>query len=218
MYDLSDVVGLSTVSSVPAGGLLVAGSPMTGTTDLVLDVLADGLERDEGAVMITTGSRGETMIADIADRATDVSGQAIQALDCRADGSRERETLLSGETVYSVTSPSDMTGLGISITEALDRFGEAGYDRVRVGLDTLSTMLVYTDTATVFQFCQVLSSRLETAGHVGLFTIDPGAHDDRALRMLHEPMDGLVEIREDAGDRWLRYRNGGDEVSEWHRF
>ncbi len=35
---------------------------------------------------------------------------------------------------------------------------------------------------TVFKFCHVLSSRLDSAGYIGVFTIDSGAHDDRPCR------------------------------------
>ena len=117
--------------------------------------------------------------------------------------------------VHHVGSPSDLTGMGIGITESFERLHDAGIDQGRLGLSSLSTMLTYSDKETVFKFCHVLSSRLDAAGFLGFFTIDSSAHDDQTLQVIKQAFDGLVEIREVERGREARVRGLQPGPSEW---
>jgi hypothetical protein len=76
-------------------------------------------------------------------------------------------------------------------------------------------MLTYTDKKTVFKFCHVLSSRLDAAEYVGLFTIDSGAHDEQTIQVIKQAFDGLVEIREGEEGRQARVLGLSDEPTDW---
>jgi rhamnogalacturonyl hydrolase YesR len=67
----------------------------------------------------------------------------------------------------------------------------------------------------VFKFCHVLSARLDSAGFLGLFTIDSGAHDERTMQVVKQAFDGLVEVREEGGTRQARVRGLEPEPSAW---
>jgi len=218
MYDLSDVLDVEEVSAVrPGSSILVSGPAMTGKEDFLSEVLAAGAGRDEGTVAVTTGSTAEEALGEIASRASTVDADTLCALDCRADGDREELELDDGSYVHRVGAPSDMTGIGIGITKCFDRLHDAGVDRGRLGLTNLSTMITYSDKQTVFKFCHVLSSRLDSAGFLGLFLIDSSAHDDQTLQVIKQAFDGLVEIREEDGTRQARAKGIQPEPSEWVR-
>jgi len=216
MYDLSDVLDVDAASSIrPGSSILISGPAMTGKEDLLLETLADGARDGEGAVAVTTGGTAENFIDDIQARAPDVDTHALCAIDCRADSDREELELDDGSYVHRVAAPSDMTGIGIGITKCFDRLHDAGVDHGRLGLTNLSTMVTYSDKQTVFKFCHVLSSRLDSAEFLGLFTIDSSAHDDQTLQVIKQAFDGLIELRERDGVREARAKGVQPTSSEW---
>jgi len=214
-YDFSGVLDVDHLRAVPAGAtLLISGPAMTGKGGLLQSFLADGLATGEAAVAVTTGGPAEQFVEETHSRAA-FEGRALSAVDCRSEGSRESQELSTGSHVHHVSGPADLTSIGVGITEALDRVDISGYDRGRLGLSSLSTMLTYTDEKSVFKFCHVLSSRLDAAGFVGLFTIDESAHDQQTLQVLKQNFDGQVQMRERDGQRQVRVRGLGDDPSGW---
>jgi KaiC/GvpD/RAD55 family RecA-like ATPase len=216
MYDLSGVFGLESVSSVrPGTSILVSGPTMTGKENLVLELLADGAQRGEGAVVVTTDRTGEDVLTDIESFAPDIDGERLAIIDCRSNSGREERELPDGEFIYSVSDPSDMTGIGIGITKCFDRMRNNGVTEGRMALTSLSTMVRYADRETVFKFCHVLSSRLDSAGFLGLFTINSGAHEERTVQVITQAFDGNIEVRENEGAREVRVKGLEPEPSDW---
>lgn len=214
-YDLSGPLDVDRLQTVPPGtALLISGPAMTGKDTLLHSFLADGLARGEAAIAVTTSGPAEGFVDDIHARA-EFEGRALSVVDCRGEGSRESQELEHGSHVQRVSDPADLTSIGVCITEALDRVEVGGYDRGRFGLTSLSTMLTYTDEKTVFKFCHVLSSRLDGAGFVGLFTIDESAHDQQTLQVLKQNFDGQVQLREHDGGRQVRVRGLGGDPTPW---
>jgi KaiC/GvpD/RAD55 family RecA-like ATPase len=216
MYDLSDSVDVEALSSVrPGSNILISGPAMTGKEELALSILANGSEDGEGAIVMTTGDPAETVIEDYRERVPGVDESRLAVVDCRGDGDRSSDQSESGSYIHHVSSPADLTGIGIGITKGLERLNTHGADRGRFALSSLSTMLTYTDKKTVFKFCHVLSSRLDAADYVGVFTIDTGAHDEQTIQVIKQAFDGLVEVREGQVGREGRVLGLGDEPTDW---
>jgi KaiC/GvpD/RAD55 family RecA-like ATPase len=216
MYDLSGLLDVSQLSGVePGTSILVSGPAMTGKEAFVLDALGDGLSADEGGIAVTTGGSGADVVAGLEDRVADLDHSRVGVVDCRGEASGETEETAEGAYVNHVGSPGNMTGIGIGITKSFERLEGYGVDRGRVGLTSISTMLTYTDRETVFKFCHVVSSRLDNAGFVGLFTVDSSAHDEQTLQVVKQAVDGLVEIREVEGAREARVLGIEPDPSDW---
>jgi len=219
MYDLTDVLDFEALADVrPGSNILVSGPAMSGKEDLALSVLADGAERGQGSLVVTTGDRAENVLEDFLDRAPEADESTVSVVDCRGDGSRRGEATASGSYAYHVSSPGDLTGIGIGITECLEYLHNNGAESGRFALTSLSTMLTYTDRKTVFKFCHVLSSRFDSAGYLGLFTIDSSAHDDQTLQVIKQAFDGMIEIRENEGRREARVLGLAGQPTDWREF
>lgn len=215
MYDLSDVFEFDELTSVrPGTSLLIAGPAMSGKDRLALDVLKDGARHGEGAVVVTTNDRASAIIEDFSDSVPNLEDSQLGVIDCRGDAGAENGPE-NGVYVHHVSSPGDLTGIGIGITKALEGLHNSGRDQGRIALFSLSTMLTYTDKKTVFKLCHILSSRLDAAGYVGVFTIDSGAHDDQTLQVIKQAFDGLIEIREGDGSLQARLMGLTNEPSPW---
>lgn len=102
-----------------------------------------------------------------------------------------------GGPIQTVASPTDLTGLGIAITEHLQRWADNDY-RTMVCFDSLTAMLQYVDVETAYEFLHLLTGRLYAVDAVAHFHMDPGAHDARTVAALLSLCDAVVDLR---GDR-----------------
>ncbi|MFB6183785.1 MAG: RAD55 family ATPase [Haloarculaceae archaeon] len=216
MYDLSTVLDLEELSSVQEGsGILIAGPAMTGKKRIAMEILADGSREGQGAVVVTTGDSAADVLTEYREMVPNLDESRVGIVDTRGEGGRSEDHTTSGAFVHHVSSPGDLTGIGIGITKSIENLHNGGATSGRLALVSLSTMLTYTDKKTVFKFCHVLSSRLDAAGYLGLFTIDSGAHDDQTLQVIKQAFDGLIELREHEGDRQVRVLGLGGSPSDW---
>lgn len=99
--------------------------------------------------------------------------------------------------VRSVSSPGDLTGLGIAASEYLSEWQGNGNDTV-VCFDSLTPLLQYADTQRVFQFLHVLTRRVESAGATAHFHMDPTAHDDQTVRTIGSLFDEVLELADEC--------------------
>jgi hypothetical protein len=185
----------------PGTSLLVVG-PGDAVDELALELVADGVDRGEGGLLVTTTSEGTDYRSRIAPDGTG----PLAVVDCgegSADRSRRRhgggsERPPDGDErvrVRAVDSPRDLTDIGLAINDALGWFDGRGVDRVRVGLLSLTILFSYVDRRTVFSFCRTLTGRLDRTGAVGLFTLNRPAHDAATLNLIGRAFDGRIEVR-----------------------
>lgn len=112
----------------------------------------------------------------------------------RSVTSRSDEPTRRGpNTVTCLKSPTDLTGLGITISEYLA--DEAG-ERTVVTFDSLTVLLQYVDLQRAFRFLHVLSNRVETVNATAYYHMDPGAHDDKDVATLTSLFDAIAEFED----------------------
>lgn len=102
--------------------------------------------------------------------------------------------------VATVENPSDLTGIGIELSELLSTMADAaGEDEpLSVCFDSITSLLQYADLQRTFRFLHVVTGRIKTVGGVGHFHIDPAAHTDQELATLKGLFDAVVEVDEDG--------------------
>lgn len=195
------------VGSLPPGSsLLVTGAPMTGKTELALSILESGVERGEHALVVTPDGKAGRIRSRLPE--TD----RIHVVDCSGSGGAFDDT----DLVKFVSSPGDLTGIGIGIAKCTQSIGDRASDGVRLAVLSLSTLLRYTDLDSLFNFVHVLTGRIEAAGYLGVFTMDPTVHDQSTVNTIKAQVDGVVEIREGAGGNHEARVVGVSEASnEW---
>lgn len=213
-YDLGDVVPVEGFDSVPPGtNLLVAGPPQTGKTRLALRLLARGTVAGEQAIAITP-DLDDTRLRQRFE-AVDGDPSRLCIVDC--SGASSRGSFDDGEVVKYVSSPADLTGIGLGVVKCTRRFPPDATDGVRLSSLSLSTMLRYTDVNRLFSFLHVLTGRVAAADYFGVSTIDPTVHDDAERNVIRSLYDVVVELREAAdGSREIRVVGDESVSSRWH--
>lgn len=211
MYAMDGVLPDGILEEVgPGTNLLLSGPAMSGKRSLMLRLLARGAVDGNGSIIVTTREPAEAVNAEYEDLAS-VPDHPRWIIDAAETGSEAGAT-----NVSAVSSPGDLTGIGIEFSEFAGEAVEDGVDRLRVGLDSLSPLLMYADIQRVFRFLHVFTSQIQTRDWIGVFVIDPGAHDDQAVNTIRQLFDGMVELRTaDSGSRELRVRGLAGGPTEW---
>jgi len=91
-------------------------------------------------------------------------------------------------TVKSVSTPDDLTGLGITLSQAL-----SAHDDAVVCFESLTVLLQYVDTETAYEFLNALTGHLYAADARAHFHLDPAAHDTQTTDALASLFDAIVE-------------------------
>lgn len=189
-YDLSPAVADTTVA--PGTNLLVSGPPLSGKRRLALSALAAGTTDGEGTVIITVRDGADVLVDEFRDQLAQPEVDRVGVVDCITN--QQGGSATDTDLVRYVSSPTDLTGIGIAFSELLEEFYRRGIERNRVVLDSLSPLLIYSDLQTVFRFMHVLTSRIEDANAVGLHTIESTAHDAETINTLKQLFDGVVAV------------------------
>jgi hypothetical protein len=105
-------------------------------------------------------------------------------------------------SVRAVSNASDLTGIGITVTDAIKQWSDTDEPTV-VCFDSLTPLLQYSDMERVYRFLDITTSRLSHVCAVSHAHINPLAHDERTLQQLMSVFDAVVEPDEtDMSDEW----------------
>jgi hypothetical protein len=215
-YAFGDGIPVNPVDS--GSTLLVAGPALSAAEDLALSMVADAGER-EGSLFISTNMTHGKLLKTCRRTHPSLDTSLLGVIDCSGqgfDGGPE------GVRVKYVSTQSDLTGIGMkfsSLYEAL--YAEAEGSRVRTGLVSLSSLLMYVDLRKLFQFAQTISGRIDSADGLGVFTIDPTTHDTKTVNTLSQVVDGRIEVRggdDNDAEGELRVRGLRDQPDGWQPF
>lgn len=177
--------------------LLVSGPPLLGKTAFVVDVVEAARDADRDALLVTTTHGADRLLESV---------EGVDVVDCTP-------TDVDDERVNNVSSPGDLTGISMPVSEFL-----AGSTRPVVGFDSVSALLMYAGKENVFRFLSVLTTHVANRDGLGLFPIDTGSHEAETARTFDQLFDGHVEFRDGADGRQIRAM-GIDPVSEgWYNY
>lgn len=212
-YTLDSVLSLEGLETVPAGtNLLIEGPAQTNKREFATALLATGTARGENAVIISPDMSANRVRKQIEthDGATD----RLYIVDCT--GSSGKGSFDDEPQVKYVSSPGDLTGIGMGLVKCTQEIGSEAASGMRVGVLSVSTLLRYADVNRVFNFLHVLTGRVSAAGYFGIFTIDPNVHDESDLNVLRSLFDAAVKLRKTAeGDLEARVVGLEDVDSSW---
>jgi KaiC/GvpD/RAD55 family RecA-like ATPase len=209
MYSVGDTVPVDTLAP---GTYLVSGPAMSGKYDLLLSLLTEGIESDEGALVVTTNEDAGDVLDDVQERLGRLP-ERLRLVDCVSE--RQGESPLPSDRIEYVSSPADLTGIGIGVSEQLRRFAEVDVTRTRVAFYSLSTLLMYAELETAFRFLHVLTGRIDGIDGLGAFAIDPTTHEPSTVNTLKQLFDGMIELRDEESGREVRLIGVGDGPTEW---
>lgn len=194
-------------AALPSGtNVLVAGPAMTSKWSLVLRLLADPAPTDRGTVIATTRKSSDAVVGSFRSLAGSVPDDDLSIVDCTGVGDHSaRARNGEGPNRRFVSNPGDLTGVGMGLTEFMREYYHRG-DTARVGIHSLSTMLMYTEFRRLFRFLHVVTGRVDSSEFVGVYAVDDSTLDPRNRDILLQLFDTIVETRDTDSGQQLRVR------------
>ena len=101
-------------------------------------------------------------------------------------------------TTHSVANPADLSGVGIELSDLLSALNGPGGATTAVCFDSLTALLDHTNLQQAFRFLHVLTGRVESAGAVGHYHVDPDAHDRQTMATVESLFDAVLAVDEDG--------------------
>jgi len=191
MYDVSGLFSGTDATAVRPGTSLLVSGPARPVEGCCLDLLARGCEHDERTLVITTGTSAADIAGSMRERSERFQPQHLAVVDTTAGGGD-----VPGVAVETLGSSGDLTGISLETSKFVRALGEDA--RIRLGLISVSTLLMYVDLQTVFRFLHVFTSRVNSGGWLGVFALDPEMHDAQAVSTVRATFDAEARIDGDG--------------------
>jgi KaiC/GvpD/RAD55 family RecA-like ATPase len=174
--------------------LMMIGPPMSRKDELLDAILAHNLGPDNGVIIVSTREPGERILEWFTGQGIDLSEANIGVVDCVT------KTLGMGASdtarIKRASSPVDLTGIGVKISQFFeDFFVKKNLGKIRLSINSLSTILMYSNLQTVFRFLHVFTGRVKAANGFGLYVVEDEMHDAQTIATLKQLFDGLIEIK-----------------------
>lgn len=174
MSELRDAVGPATAT------LVSAPSSREACPDLL------SMAGPETTVVWVTYTRSPS---DCAERFREAGGAGTLAVI--AVGEAAAPSAPPGVSVETVSTPEDLTGLGILLSRKV-----SDHEDVVVCFDSLTELLRHVDRETAYEFLNAVTGHLYAADARAHFHLEAGAHDEETVGTLGSLFDAVAERRD----------------------
>lgn len=198
-------------SLAPGTQVLGVSPPMLGLRRLMDRYVEQGLDDGEGCVIVTTTQDAASVVASIEDRVDDEAFDRLGVIDAT---SQEPAPSTLPCRVESISSPADLTGIGIALSKLLESFVDADLEGYRVLVDSVSVLLVYSGFERVYQFLHTVTNQLDTIDGSSVWLLS-GDTDQAQIDRFVGLFDGVLEARESPEGPEYRFRRSGG-AEGWH--
>ena len=199
--------------------ILVTGPPGVGKFEWLLSCAKAYLERGERVMFVTLDvhpreirERAKTLQLDLAK----YEGSSFLFVDCYSASASEKLEE-PAKKVYTVSSYSNLEGLGMAIAKAAQDLRPP----VRILFYTISTLFLHNSPQTIAKFFQIITGRVKTNMGFIAYAAHDGVHDAQTMNLLRSLVDGVFEMRfTDAMEREVRphHLRGIPVKPEWRPF
>ncbi len=163
--------------------VLLAEPPMGQGRDICTSLLLD--QYPTPSVLFVTYTRTVRACVDELDALDDVQNIGVITV-----GNSSTAGVDDRVVTESVSTASDLTGLGITIGKFLSEWDSP----VFVCFDSLTSMLQYVDLQTAYEFLHAITGQIHAAGAKSHFHIDPNAHDEKHVGAITSLFDGKISL------------------------
>lgn len=162
--------------------ILLEEPPMSQGRDICTSLLVEGVA--EPNVLFVTYAR---QVTDCLEQLADETVGNVSVITVgEASSTADRDDIRTS----SVSTPSDLTGLGIELSDALSAWDGP----VLVCFDSLTSMLQYVEFDTAYEFLHAVVGQIHGADARAHFHVDPGAHDETTLAGIASLLDARISV------------------------
>jgi KaiC/GvpD/RAD55 family RecA-like ATPase len=213
---ISDLVKFGQLTQV---SYMLVGPLGSGKTTYAEAFLAEGISQGFPAVFVTTDVSPRVIRNDMSRHGWTTEIQEASGQFVFIDGYSERMGAPKSGSARSLAKVDDISELGIVLSEVLENLVVS-----RVVIDSLSTLILHSNEATMPRAVQRLSGRITQSSHSIMYILEEGVHEEKTYATFSYLADSVLRFRiNDTGPipkyqvRMERMR-GTETSREWHDF
>ncbi|MFW9924069.1 MAG: RAD55 family ATPase [Candidatus Thorarchaeota archaeon] len=193
---LKDLVG-----KTDAQIFLIIGPPGAGKESFANQYLIDGFNENDNGVFLTTDCFPNDIVEKMKQLGTDptqyISSKRLQFID--AFSYRTGEKIVKNN--LAVDNIRDLTNLSVIIKSLID-----SKQKMRLVINTISTISVYNSGVAVLDFIQAQVARLKQKNHSGIIIAHEGIMDEKIIQGIKAIVDGVIEFKPHEDDNGVLER------------
>ncbi len=195
--------------------IMLIGPPMSGKEVILNHLMYHGAARNDNAVITVTTNRSATQILEwFEENKLVLPLSRIGIIDCVTKSLGG--AVIENENIKIAGSPVDLTGIGVRIGQFFDDFFmKKNILKVQLHINSLSTILMYSNIQTVFRFIHVFTGRIKAKGALGIFVIESNIHDERVITTLKQLFDCMIEIKSENDKNFIRIVGLSSKPTLW---
>lgn len=212
--ELDDAIG----GIKKGSNIMLIGPPMSGKEAILNYIAYHGAAKNENAVITVTTRESATHILEwFKENKLTLPLSRIGIVDCvtKTLGGAAAEN----ENIKIASSPVDLTGIGVKISQFFEEFFmKKNTRKIQLHINSLSTILMYSNIQTVFRFLHVFTGRIKAAGALGIYVIESGMHEEQAIATLKQLFDGMIEIKSENDKSLIRAVGLSSKPTPWFEY
>ncbi|VVB88277.1 KaiC [uncultured archaeon] len=195
--------------------IMLIGPPMSGKEAILYHIMYHGAAKNENAVITVTTRESATQMLDwFKENELVLPLSRIGIVDCVTKSLGG--AVIENELIKIAGSPMDLTGMGVKISQFFEDFlVKKNIRKIQLHINSLSTILMYSNISTVFRFMHVFTGRMKTSGALGIYVIESGMHDERAIATLKQLFDGIIEVKSENDKNFIRVVGLSSKPTPW---
>jgi KaiC/GvpD/RAD55 family RecA-like ATPase len=196
--------------------ILLIGPPMSGKKIILNHIMYYNASMNNNAVItVNTYEPGTRILEWFAENKLPLPESRIGIVDCITKMAGY-DAANDNDIIKMANSPLDLTLIGVKIGQLLDKFILIKHiHNVQLNINSLSTLLMYSNIKTVFKFLHVFTGRIKAAGGIGIYILESGVHDVLAVAALNQLFDGMIEVKSENDRNFIRVRGLLQKPTQW---
>lgn len=173
--------------------VVVIISSLSAKTSFIEKILT-GAEENVGNIYVTTKDTAEEVL-------TRFKNVDLRIIDCVSR--LAVPDMADVKHVKRISSPMDLAGISAAVNKFLEEYFREGKRAILI-FDSLSNLLIYSNVQRILRFLHVLTIRIKITKAKGFYIVDREACNDKALAMLKQLFNGIIEITEEGNKRVIK--------------
>lgn len=193
--------GISKLDKILNGGfplnssILLNGTPGLGKSIFCQQFIYTGLKIGEKCIFVSFDVRPETISNSMARFGWETKSKPV-FFDCFSYRIGQQSV-----SRYAVTGLSDLNQMSMIFEDILNDLGNG---RKRIVVDSLSTLLLYSDSELAMKFLKDFLATAISQNATLLMTVEEGIHDEKTIATINYMVDGFLEMKFDMDKRFMR--------------
>ncbi len=202
---------------IPDGSSVVfQGPPLSGKDTFAKNFFYRGLENGESAILVTANDSAKNISRWFKENQMPLEKHSDRygIVDC-VSVSQELERANDQYNVSYASSPGDLTDIGIKTSEYIrDLYKKGKEEKIRICIDSVSILMMYSDTRNIFRFLHTFTGRVKSINGVLVSLLEDGSHEEKTLNIIKQIMDIQIKSRENNDNTEIRL-SGKGLATEW---